>query len=145
MILDTYFSIWGCADWQDSQGRVTTVRKIPTCQDVLSADESTLSIPDVAERIGVSVTRVHALLQEGKLIAVERDNVPQIPEQLLDRTEVNRFTPGVLALLADGGYSREEILSWLYEEDETLPGRPVDALHGHLAREVMRRAQAMAL
>ena len=25
-----------------------------------------------------------------------------------------------------------------------LPGRPVDALHGHGAREVIRRAQAMA-
>lgn len=121
------------------------MRKIPTCQDVLSAEESTLTVPDVADRIGVSVTRVHALLQEGKLIAVNRGDVPQIPEQLLDRTEVNRFTPGVLSLLADGGYRPEEILTWLYTEDESLPGRPVDALHGHLAREVMRRAQAMAL
>lgn len=104
-----------------------------------------MNIPDAAERIGVAVTRVHALLQEGKLIAVLRDDIPQVPERFFEDDEVARFVPGVLALLADGGYSKEETLEWLFAEDESLPGRPVDALHGHLAREVMRRAQAMAL
>ena len=32
----------------------------------------------------------------------------------------------------------------MFEEDESLPGRPAEALHGHRAREVIRRAQAMA-
>ena len=104
-----------------------------------------MNIPDAAERIGVAVTRVHALLQEGKLIAVLRDDIPQVPARFFEGDEVARFVPGVLALLADGGYSKEETLEWLFAEDESLPGRPVDALHGHLAREVMRRAQAMAL
>lgn len=125
--------------------KLVDVRKIPTCSDVLEPDEPTLNIPDAAERIGVAVTRVHALLQEGKLIAVLRDDIPQVPERFFEGAEVARFVPGVLALLADGGYSKEETLEWLFAEDESLPGRPVDALHGHLAREVMRRAQAMAL
>ena len=47
-------------------------------------------------------------------------------------------------MLADGGYNDEEILAFLYTEDDTLPGRPIDALHGQKAREVIRRAQAMA-
>ena len=59
--------------------------------------------------------------------------------------EINRFVPGVIALLADGGWRDDEILDYLFTEDESLPGRPVDALHGHLAREVMRRAQALAI
>ena len=121
-----------------------TVRKIPTCPDVLAESEPTLAVPDVAERLGVPVTRVHALLQEGKLIAVNRGGFPQIPERFLDEDEVNRFVPGVLAVLSDGGFAKDESLTWLFTEDESLPGRPVDALHGHLAREVMRRAQAMA-
>ncbi len=120
------------------------MRKIPTCQDVLSAEDVTLPLLDVADRLGIIVTRVHALIQEGKLVAVQRDGVAQVPERLLDESSVNRFAPGVLAVLHDGGYSQEEALRWLYTEDETLPGRPVDALHGHLAREVMRRAQASA-
>lgn len=120
------------------------VRKIPTCPDVLAAEEPTLFVPDAADRLGVPVTRVHALLQEGKLIAVNRDGFAQIPERFLNEDEVNRFVPGVLAVLSDGGFSKAESLTWLFTEDESLPGRPVDALHGHLAREVMRRAQAMA-
>lgn len=121
------------------------MRKIPTCTDILNPEESTLTLPDVADRIGVVVTRVHSLLQEGKLVAVMRDGVPRIPERFLDDDSVNRFVPGVLAVLSDGGFSKEESLEWLFANDESLPGRPVDALHGHLAREVMRRAQAMAL
>ena len=120
------------------------MRKIPTSSDVLAPEEPTLYLPDAAERIGVAVTRVHALLQEGKLIAVLRQDVPQIPERFFTEDEVARFVPGVLALLADGGYTKEESLQWLFSADDSLPGRPVDALHGHLAREVMRRAQAMA-
>ena len=47
-------------------------------------------------------------------------------------------------MLHDGGYEDEEILRWLFTEDESLPGAPVAALHGDLMREVIRRAQAMA-
>lgn len=134
----------GTPGLKTQRAKVTNVRKIPTCNDVLSADEPTLTLPDAAELIGVAVTRIHALLQEGRLIAVERAGVAQVPARFFEGNEVARFVPGALALLSDGGYSKEESLEWLFTEDDSLPGRPVDALHGHLAREVMRRAQAMA-
>ncbi|WP_080794057.1 Rv2175c family DNA-binding protein [Corynebacterium pacaense] len=121
----------------------------PVSHDVLPVDEPLLTIPEVSERLGVVVTKVMDLLGEHKLIAVQRQGVRYIPEAFLNRGEkkasTNRFVPGVIALLADGGYSDEEIIAYLFTEDETLPGRPVDALHGYLAREVMRRAQAMGL
>lgn len=121
----------------------------PVSHEVLPTEEQLLSIPEVSERLGVVVTKVMDLLNEHKLIAVQKDGVRYIPEIFLNAEEKkaspNKFVPGVIALLADGGYSDEEILSYLFSEDETLPGRPVDALHGHLAREVMRRAQAMGL
>ena len=47
-------------------------------------------------------------------------------------------------MLYDGGFTEEEILAYLFTPDDSLPGRPIDALHGHGAREVIRRAQAMA-
>ncbi|MBV7296240.1 DNA-binding protein [Corynebacterium sp. TAE3-ERU12] len=121
------------------------MKKIPACTDVLDPSEPVLPVPDVAERLDVPVTRVHAMLQERTILAVQRDNIAQVPERMLTETEVNRFLPGVLALMHDGNYSDEETLDWLFTEDDTLPGRPIDALHGHLAREVRRRAQAMAL
>jgi len=52
--------------------------------------------------------------------------------------------PGTLTLLADVGYSDEEALVWLFTEDPTLPGRPVEALRANRGREVRRRAQASA-
>lgn len=120
------------------------MRKIPTCPDVLPADEETLVVLDVADRLGVPVTRVHAMLQEGKLVAVDRGGVPRVPALLLDDDGVNKFAAGALAVLSDGGFRPHEALAWLWTEDESLPGRPIDALHGDLAREVIRRAQAMA-
>lgn len=115
----------------------------------LPAGEETLTVPDVAERLGVQVTRVFDDLNQHRLIAVEQDGVRCIPARFLGgdarHGEINRFVPGVIALLADGGWRDDEILDYLFTEDESLPGRPVDALHGHLAREVMRRAQALAI
>ncbi|ALC06357.1 hypothetical protein CDES_09860 [Corynebacterium deserti GIMN1.010] len=114
--------------------------------EALPVDEPLLTLPEVAERLDVVVTKVMDLVNEHRLIAVRRDGVRYIPEAFLStkKESTNRFIPGVIALLADGGFSDEEILKFLFTEDDTLPGRPIDALHGHLAREVMRRAQAMA-
>lgn len=126
-------------------GRISSVKKIAGCTDVLDPAEPMLSLPDVAELIDVPVTHVHALLQERKIIAVERDGGVRVPARMFTDEGVQRFLPGVIALLHDGGYTPEETLTYLFSEDESLPGRPIDALHGHLAREVRRRAQAMAL
>lgn len=123
---------------------LVSVSKVPHCDDVLSADVETVNLPDVSERLGIPVTRVHDLLREGALIAVRRAGVVVVPEVFFDDDQVVRFLPGLVAVLRDGGFGDTEILQWLFEEDESLPGRPADALHGHAAREVMRRAQAMA-
>lgn len=117
---------------------------LPKSSDVLPADEPLLSVPDFAERMGVVVTKVFDLLGNHQLIAVDRDGKKAIPERFLaDDGHVVKFVPGVIALLSDGGYTDAEIFEYLFTADDTLPGRPVDAIHGHLAREVMRRAQSM--
>ncbi|AKE41575.1 Transcription regulator [Corynebacterium kutscheri] len=113
--------------------------------DLVPEGEVLLSVPDYAERLGVPVTRVFDLLGDHKLIAVVRDGIKMIPEAFLSKKgTTNKFVPGTIAVLSDGGYSDSEIISYLFTEDDSLPGRPIDALHGHLAREVMRRAQALA-
>ncbi|WP_297003930.1 Rv2175c family DNA-binding protein [uncultured Corynebacterium sp.] len=110
------------------------------------AGERVLTVPDVADLLGVIVTRVMDELNRHRLIAVDVDGVRHIPARFFtDGGEINKFVPGVIALLSDGGWEDAEILDFLFTADASLPGRPVDALHGHLAREVMRRAQAMAI
>ena len=115
--------------------------------ETLLADEPMLTLPETADRLGAVITRVHDLLAAKKLIAHVFDGKRHVPEALFHEGSdtTGKYVPGLLTLLADGGYSDEEILRYLFTEDETLPGRPVDALHGQLAREVLRRAQAMAL
>lgn len=118
---------------------------VPHCDDVLPGDVDLVPLPDVAEMLGISVTRVHDLLREGEILAVRRDGVVAVPAEFFDADdEIVRFLPGLVSVLRDGGYRDEEILRWMFTADDSLPGRPVEALHGHRAREVIRRAQAMA-
>ncbi len=102
-----------------------------------------LPLPEVAEQLGLAVTRVHQLLRDHQLLAVRRNGVAGVPKDFFDATgAVVKPLPGLITVMRDAKYTDEEILEWLYTEDDTLPGRPVDAIHGPLAREVVRRAAA---
>ena len=50
---------------------------------------------------------------------------------------------GLLTLLADGGWTDREMLTWLFTPDDSLPGRPIDALRENRGSEVKRRAQVL--
>ncbi len=99
-----------------------------------------------ADRLGVSVSKVRQLIREHQLAAV----VPrpgagqQVPAALVADGEIVKGVPGVLTVLRDGGYEDREALTWLFTPDESLPGRPIDALRENRGAEVKRRAQAMA-
>lgn len=120
------------------------VSTVPHSDDVLPHDVETIDLPEVSDRLGIAVTRVHDMLRDGSLLAVRREGVVSVPEVFFDDDGVVRFLPGLVAVLRDGGYTDEQILRWLFTDDESLPGRPADAIRGHRAREVRRRAQAMA-
>lgn len=112
----------------------------------MPAGELVITVPDAAENMGVVVTKVMDMLRNKQILSVDIEGVRYIPARFFtDSGQLNKFVPGAISLLSDGGYTKREILEFLFTADETLPGRPVDALHGHLAREVMRRAQAMAI
>ncbi|MGW1742864.1 Rv2175c family DNA-binding protein [Nocardia sp. NPDC001965] len=115
----------------------------PCSTDVLPASVPLLALPEVAKQLGVVVTRVHQMLRDNQLLAVRRDGVAGIPEIFFDDTgAVLRFLPGLITVMRDAKYTDEEILEWIFTDDDTLPGKPVEALHGPLAREVLRRAAA---
>jgi hypothetical protein len=124
----------------------TAVSTFPVNADVLDPAVDVLQLPDVAKVLDLSVTRVHQLLRDNQIIAVRRNKVPAVPALFLDETErrVVRLLPSVIVVLLDGGYKPTEILNWLFAEDDSLPGRPVDVLRTQQAREIVRRAQAMA-
>jgi Rv2175c C-terminal domain of unknown function/DNA-binding protein Rv2175c, wHTH domain len=103
-----------------------------------------LTLPDVADRLNLSIVKVNQLIKDGSLLAVRRDGVRQVPAELVANETVLKHLPGVLTLLHDAGFNDEEALRWLYTQDDTLPGTPAAALGGDKAREVKRRAQAVA-
>ncbi|WP_246456186.1 Rv2175c family DNA-binding protein [Nocardioides mesophilus] len=99
-----------------------------------------------SDRLGVSVSKIRQLIREHQLAAV----VPwpragqQVPADLIQDGEIVKGVPGVLVVLHDGGYSDRQALMWLFTPDDSLPGRPIDALRENRGTEVKRRAQAMA-
>ena len=104
-----------------------------------------LSMPDVADRLGLPVSRVKQMLRDRKLLAVQRPTGEfAVPAGFLDGDQVIHGLGGTLTLLFDCGFTETEALSWLFTADESLPGTPVQALAEHRRTEVNRRAQALA-
>ncbi|BAL86696.1 hypothetical protein AMIS_14760 [Actinoplanes missouriensis 431] len=101
-----------------------------------------ITLPDLSEKLGVSISKVHQMIREGSLLAVRRDGIRLVPAELVANETVLKHLPGILTLLHDAGYNDEEALRWLYEPDETLGGNAALGLGGDRAREVKRRAQA---
>jgi hypothetical protein len=103
-----------------------------------------LTLPDVADRLDIPVTRVRQLIRDHRLLAERRDGVLYVPAAFITDGQVVKGLAGLLTLLFDAGYTDEEAMRWLFTEDSSLPGRPVDALVENRGREVHRRAQALA-
>jgi Rv2175c C-terminal domain of unknown function len=133
------------------------VSNVPAGDDVLDPGEPVFELPRVAELLGVPVTKVQQQLRDGHLVAIRRNGAIVVPQVFFTESgHLVKTLAGLLAVLRDGGYRDTEILRWLFTADESLTltrdgsreavanARPVDALHSHQAREVVRRAQAMA-
>ena len=106
---------------------------------------SWLSLPEVAERLGISPSRARQLVSERQVLAVRRgeNRALMVPADFVQGDRVLKGLPGVLTLLYDGRFSDEEALTWLYTPDDSLPGTPVQALAENRGTEVKRRAQAL--
>jgi Rv2175c C-terminal domain of unknown function len=110
----------------------------------LPEEVATLPVAEVATRLSVPVSRVHQFVRDGQLLAVRRDGALVVPADFLEGNGVVKGLSGTITVLRDGGYNDDEILRWLFADDDSLPGTPVTSLRCGRHREVKRRAQAMA-
>jgi hypothetical protein len=105
-----------------------------------------LAWSEAADLLQVSVSKVRQHIREHNLAAAVP--VPgegqKVPAALIMDGEIVKGVPGVCTVLHDGNYEDREILAWLFTPDDSLPGRPIDALRENRGSEVKRRAQAMA-
>ncbi|MFI2751902.1 Rv2175c family DNA-binding protein [Cellulomonas sp. P22] len=129
---------------------------------------SWLTLPDVAERLGIDVGKVRRIVQEGRLVGVRRGDprVLSVPEDFLvpahlanpsaptrprdDEAEesapawtVLAALQGTFTVLGDAGFDDAEIIEWLFTEDDQLATRPIDALRSGAKTAVRRRAQTL--
>jgi hypothetical protein len=144
-------------------GTLARVTAQPQPDDLV---DSWLTVPDVADELGIDAGKVRRLLKERRLVGVRRGEPPvlSVPAAFLvpvdaanpvadphgdadddapvARAAVLASLQGTLSVLGDTGFSDAEAIVWLFTPDESLPGRPVDALRAGHKTEVRRRAQA---
>ncbi|MDQ0864326.1 MULTISPECIES: Rv2175c family DNA-binding protein [Arthrobacter] len=105
-----------------------------------------LPLPDVAQLLDVSITKVHGLLDERALAALRigERRIRSVPAAFLQDGHVVDSLKGTIVVLSDAGFSDEELIGWLFTPDESLRGRPIDALREGRKTEIRRRAQSLA-
>ncbi|MEV6625090.1 Rv2175c family DNA-binding protein [Amycolatopsis sp. NPDC051106] len=118
---------------------------IPVADDVLDTAIAVLPLGEVANVLGTSANKVRQMLRDGQLIAFRRGGDLCVPGAFFVKDGIVKGLAGTITVLADSGFSRTEMLRWLFETDESLPGStPINALRTSHGTEVKRRAQAMA-
>lgn len=112
---------------------------------ILPDDAEVVELDDAADRLHVSPGRIRTLIRDHNLLAASRNGRPVIPALFFgDDGHLAKHFEGLVTILLDGGYSRDEAMEWFFTPYEDLGMTPAQALHSHSAREVIRRAQAQA-
>lgn len=124
-----------------------------------------LTLPDLAETLGLDLGKVRRLLQDRHLVGVKRGEraVFQVPAAfVIDAADQPPGTGlagakasggqtgkavlgtlrGTVVVLSDAGFGDAEILEWLFTPDDSLGGTPVGSLLAGRRAEVRRLAQA---
>ncbi|EAP98822.1 putative transcriptional regulatory protein [Janibacter sp. HTCC2649] len=107
-----------------------------------------LTVPDLAERLGLPMSTVRQLIDDREVLAarIGERNVIAVPEKFLDDEGILPALKGTFTVLGDGGMNDTEMLIWLFTPDASLPveGAPIDSLRGGFKTEVRRRAMELA-
>jgi hypothetical protein len=107
-----------------------------------------VTVPDLAERLGIRLADARRLVEDRELLALRVGDrqVLSVPEGFLDEDGPLSALKGTFTVLADGGMDDEEIVRWLHTPDPTLPvpGCPLDAIRAGYKTEVRRRAMEEA-
>lgn len=108
--------------------------------------DSWLTFDEAGSQLGATKNKVRQWASERELIALSTRSSRErrIPAACIDGSKIVKGLGGTLVLLADSGFSDEEAAVWMFTVDDSLPGRPIDALRENRPGEVRRRAQSLA-
>ncbi|MBO1755339.1 Rv2175c family DNA-binding protein [Allobranchiibius sp. CTAmp26] len=107
-----------------------------------------LSVPEVAEAIGLRQRQVRKLITDGDLLAyrVGPNQAVGVPAAFVRDGEILPSLQGTVTVLRDAHLPDDEALEWLFTPDETLPlpGGPIHMLLAGRKAEVRKRASELA-
>lgn len=129
-------------------GSVTDASPIPDPLDLDGLVGDWLTLPDLAERWGMPVTKVRALIGDRELVAVRRgqNRALHVPARFAAASGPRADLKGTITVLADAGMSDDEVVAWLFSPDAGLPDdmTPMTALEAGYRALVRRQAQLTA-
>lgn len=108
-----------------------------------------LTLPDVAEALGIELSKARRLVSERTLVGIKRGerNTFQVPAVFVitddGKPHVLSTLRGTVTLLSDAALDDAAILRWLFETEPTIGRPPVEDLLAGRRGEVRRVAQAM--
>ena len=108
-----------------------------------SAPTEWLTIPDLVEVLELSVGRVRRLFDERYLVGSRRDGVLKVPAVFIRGDDILPSLRGTVIVLSDAGFTDDEIIDWLFTEEESLGHAPIESLLAGRKSEVRRIAAAL--
>ena len=109
-----------------------------------------LTLPDLAEALDIEVGKARGLVRDRHVVGIKRGERTtfQVPAKFVlpevdGRPGVIPTLRGTVMVLADAGFTEEEILEWLFTPSDELGEQPVDALINGKRAAVRRVAQTL--
>lgn len=103
-----------------------------------------LTLPELVEVLGEPLGRVRRLLDERHLIGSRREGPLKVPSAFIVEGRPLPSLRGTVIVLHDAGFSDDEVIDWLFAEDDSIGVAPLDALLAGRKSEVRRVAQTLA-
>ncbi|SJN27843.1 putative transcriptional regulatory protein [Mycetocola reblochoni REB411] len=103
-----------------------------------------MTVPEIADLLGESVSRVRRLIEDRQFIGVKRDGVFAVPELFFLDGEPLSALRGTIIVLSDVGFSDEEAVEWLLSVEDSVGDTPIAAIRAGRKTEIRRIAQALA-
>lgn len=101
-----------------------------------------LTFPAVADALSVPVNRIDQYVRDGHLVAVrDKAGARCIPAEFVQDGAIVKSLPSVITMLRDARFADGEIVEWMFREDDTLAGCPIELLRANRGSEVKRLAQ----
>ncbi|MGN8027054.1 Rv2175c family DNA-binding protein [Microbacterium sp. 22242] len=103
-----------------------------------------LTLPELVEILGEPLGRVHRLFDEQHLVGSRRNGPFAVPAVFLQDDRPLPSLRGTIIVLKDAGFSDDEVIDWLLDDEESIGRSPIAALRDGHKSEVRRVARTLA-